>query len=281
MQDVCISFWPEGEATRDQIVKVMDICSTDPSDPTYCASPMDIKVDRAKVQVMYNIPSPGIDNPDLQLPKYPKGTYWHFTKCWMNVRNSSNLPHITLFLACFSKSSFSSNDLLLPCPSKSFLPLQKMSLTKKSTNNPPLQALPQPGYADNWFGQPPLPNNFLWDIDATKQQYQNNQQSYPGKGWQTYPDGLEIPTPDSEANITPINDWVPGMEPAWAPIAGGKGFGTPERSKGPPPGLWPGQGTAVAGGGGGGNGTGGSEGGTAAVRRLGRRVRGVRDVSGH
>lgn len=34
----------------------------------------------------------------------------------------------------------------------------------------------------------------------------------------------------------PIDDWVPGQEPAWAPTAGGKGYGTPERSHGPPSG---------------------------------------------
>ena len=74
----------------------------------------------------------------------------------------------------------------------------------------------------------------------------NNQQSYPSKGWEIYPDGAEIPTPESKAAIVPITDWIPGQEPAWAPIAGGKGFGTPERSHGPPPALWPGKSTALA-----------------------------------
>ena len=85
MQDVCVSFWPEGEFTNDMIAKVTDICSTDPSDPTHCATPSDIKVDRAKVQVMYDIPVPGSANAALQAPKYIKGTYWHLTKCWGNV----------------------------------------------------------------------------------------------------------------------------------------------------------------------------------------------------
>jgi hypothetical protein len=90
MQDVCVSFWPEngpeGNFTNDMIAKVTDICSTDPSDPSHCATPSDIKVDRAKVQVMYAIPVPGIDNAELQKDKYVKGTYWHLTKCWANVR---------------------------------------------------------------------------------------------------------------------------------------------------------------------------------------------------
>ncbi len=86
MQDVCVSFWPEGDKPGtstfpDMIGKVTDVCSTDPDDPTHCATPSDIKVDRAKVQVMYKIPSPGKENPDLQKHVFPKGTYWHLTKC--------------------------------------------------------------------------------------------------------------------------------------------------------------------------------------------------------
>ncbi|KAL9009581.1 MAG: hypothetical protein Q9173_005401 [Seirophora scorigena] len=191
MQDVCISFWPEGEtpetsAFPDMIAKVTDICSTDPNDPTHCATPSDIKLDRAKVQVMYSIPSPGKENADLQKPVYPRGTFWHLTKCWTN-------------------------------------------------------GLPQPAYQDNWWGQPPLPNNFMWSVDATRQQWKNNQKSYPSKGWDTYQNGMEIPSKEAIAAITPPSDWVPGQEPKWAPIAGGKGFGTPERSNGPPPAMWPGK----------------------------------------
>ena len=93
MQDVCISFWPEGGGP-DMIVKVMDICSTDPSDPTYCATPSDIKLDRAKVQMLYGIPTPGSADPELQGAKYPRGTYWHLTKCWTNVRDKNPPPFL-------------------------------------------------------------------------------------------------------------------------------------------------------------------------------------------
>lgn len=190
MQDVCIAMWSEINA-GDQIVKVTDVCSTDPDDDTHCATPNDIKVDRAKVYVLYNLTGPGIDNADLQKPVYPRTVYWHFTKCW-------------------------------------------------------LMALPQPAYVDNWFAQPPLPNNANWDVDATQMQMRNNQQSYPGQGWATYPDGSGGPDAASVAGIVPITDWVPGQEPAWAPIAGGKGYGTPERSNGPPPKLYPGKSTLLA-----------------------------------
>ena len=101
MQDVCISFWPEGETPKtsafpDMIAKVTDICSTDPNDPTYCATPSDIKLDRAKVQVMYSIPSPGKDDADLQKPVYPKGTFWHLTKCVSSPLPSSTVLPIPL-----------------------------------------------------------------------------------------------------------------------------------------------------------------------------------------
>ncbi|KAL8724882.1 MAG: hypothetical protein Q9166_007686 [cf. Caloplaca sp. 2 TL-2023] len=114
---------------------------------------------------------------------------------------------------------------------------------------PATNGLPQPAYQDNWFGQPQLPNNFYWGVDATRQQWKNNQQSYPSKGWDTYQNGLEIPTDEAIAAITEPGDWVPGQEPKGALIAGGKGFGTPERSNGLPPAMWPGKSTILAGGG--------------------------------
>jgi len=87
----------------------------------------------------------------------------------------------------------------------------------------------------------------MWDVDATRAATMNNQKSYPAKGWPAYGNGMEIPSPEMKANMVPITDWVPGQEPAWAPIAGGKGHGTPERSGGPPPAMWPGKSTALAG----------------------------------
>lgn len=77
-------------------------------------------------------------------------------------------------------------------------------------------------------------------------QMENNQKSYAARGWSLYPDGAEIPDATSKSQIVPIDDWIAGEEPAWTPIAGGKGFGTPERSKGGPPALYPGQSTENA-----------------------------------
>ena len=82
MQATCASFWLGGELTNDMIAKVTDICSTDLSDPTHCAKPSDLKVDRAKVEVMYYISMPGSANAAPQTPKDIKRTYWHLTVCW-------------------------------------------------------------------------------------------------------------------------------------------------------------------------------------------------------
>ena len=94
-----MSLWPESGGP-DMIVKVMDICNTDPSDPTNCATPADIKIDRAKVQMQYNNPTPGSADPDLQCTKYPRGTYWHLTKCWGNVRDTNSISAPLFFRLC-------------------------------------------------------------------------------------------------------------------------------------------------------------------------------------
>lgn len=85
MQDVCISFWKE-DGSSDMMLKVTDICSTDPNDPTHCATPGDIKIDRAKAQVMEGFGNTPIKNvPDLMGSEYPSPVYWFFAKCWADV----------------------------------------------------------------------------------------------------------------------------------------------------------------------------------------------------
>ncbi|MCJ1366320.1 hypothetical protein MMC16_005448 [Acarospora aff. strigata] len=163
MQDVCISFWKE-DGTSDMMLKVTDICSTDPNDPTHCATPADIKIDRAKAKVMQGLSS------DPKGNQYPEKVWWFFMKCWAD-------------------------------------------------------GLAQPAYQSpsNWFTTPALPNNLKWAQDSATKQYSNNQVAYAAKGWPTYPNGAYNPKRDSETS-PPISDWVPGQEPAWSPIAGGKGF---------------------------------------------------------
>ncbi len=86
MQDVCISFWKE-DGTSDMMLKVTDICSTDPSDPTHCANPGDIKIDRAKAKVMQGLSS------DPKGDEYPEPVWWFFMKCWADVSSILYLPH--------------------------------------------------------------------------------------------------------------------------------------------------------------------------------------------
>lgn len=51
MQNVCISFWKE-DGKSDMILKITNICNNDPKDPTHCATPADVKIDRVKAQIM-------------------------------------------------------------------------------------------------------------------------------------------------------------------------------------------------------------------------------------
>jgi hypothetical protein len=87
MQDVCISFW-KNDGSSDMMLKVTDICSTDPNDPTHCATPADIKVDRGKAQIMEKLTTPSDlqSHPELMGDEYPEQIWWFFMKCWDDVR---------------------------------------------------------------------------------------------------------------------------------------------------------------------------------------------------
>lgn len=102
MQDVCISFWNEHAEKgkqSDMMLKVMDVCSTDPNDPTHCATPYDIKIDRSKAQIMHHMGGPGKkweDNPALNGDEFGAGgTWWFFMKCWADVRRHDLLPGLS------------------------------------------------------------------------------------------------------------------------------------------------------------------------------------------
>jgi len=170
MQDVCISFWKE-DGTSDMMLKVTDICSTDPNDPTHCATPADIKIDRTKASIMQGLTANPLKSyPQLTGNEFPEKTWWFFMKCWAD-------------------------------------------------------GLPQPAYqGNNWFTTPALVNNLKWAQNTATTQYKNNQAAYAAKGWPTYPNGAYNPKRD-DTTSPPISDWVPGQEPKWQPIAGGKGWG--------------------------------------------------------
>ena len=69
-----------------------------------------------------------------------------------------------------------------------------------------------------------MPNNIKWAQQVGLQQYKNNQAEYPKKGWKTYPLGLYKDQYDDVIS-PPVEDWVAGEEPAYCPVAGGKGWG--------------------------------------------------------
>ena len=79
--------------------------------------------------------------------------------------------------------------------------------------------LVQPAYQNtsNWFADPYLPNNFNWALSTHNEQYNNNQATYAAKGWPLYNNCIQ----NHGVGDVPVNDWVPGQEPAWTPIAGG------------------------------------------------------------
>ena len=95
MQDVCISFWRE-DGSQDMMLKVTDICSTDPDDPTHCANPTEIKIDRTKASIMEGA---SLSDPKITGDSYPDPIWWFFTKCWDDVRSpvsSSLLTFLTM-----------------------------------------------------------------------------------------------------------------------------------------------------------------------------------------
>ncbi|KAL8659666.1 MAG: hypothetical protein Q9202_007019 [Teloschistes flavicans] len=190
MQDVCISFWNEQtdqDKQSDMMLKVTDICSTDPRDPTHCETPLDIKIDRTKAQIMERMTGgKWEDNPALNGNQFGGGkTWWFFMKCWADP----------------SADGAFGND--------------------QGTAQPAYQ-----GTANNWFTTPALPSNRDWAQKAQQSQWQNNQDSYPIRGWQKYPNGAY--RMDRNADTSPALDWAPGDPvPEWCPVAGGKGWGQP------------------------------------------------------
>ena len=71
------------------MLKVTDICSTNPADPTHCATPADIKIDRIKADLLFVNELENLTVADKSALKYgteyPEKVYWFFTKCWDDV----------------------------------------------------------------------------------------------------------------------------------------------------------------------------------------------------
>ena len=101
MPDLCISFWSTDWKT-DMMLKVTDICSTDPSNPAACKKPGDIKIDRTKAKIWSgqgNDPRPAIEIPGLDGDSFERETVWYFRKCWDDVSWAlfyNTYPHILI-----------------------------------------------------------------------------------------------------------------------------------------------------------------------------------------
>ena len=85
--DICISFWDEHWQT-DMMLKVTDICSTDPSKPNSCRQPGDIKIDRTKAKIWSGQGGDSRqakDIPGLDGDAWHSPTIWFFRYCWADV----------------------------------------------------------------------------------------------------------------------------------------------------------------------------------------------------
>ena len=196
MQDVCISFWngKTGEASSDMMLKVTDVCTTDPKDPTHCAHPGEIKVDRSKVYIMEKLNSKPLESyPSLTGNEFTDGeSYWFFAKCWADV--------------CRAPGS-----------------LRTIELTVLS------QGLVLPSYADNWFAKPKLPNDLGFAQNTATELWRRNQIAYPlhNPAFPKYINGAYNPRYDSTTS-PPIPDRSPSdPDPEWCPVAAGNGWGIP------------------------------------------------------
>ncbi|KAG8534077.1 uncharacterized protein KY384_000920 [Bacidia gigantensis] len=88
MQDVCLSLWNNTgtpiKGAADIQVKVTDICSTDPKDPNYCATPADIMIDRRKAMLLWHDTTAKTEEESAALKNgkaYPNKIFWYFSKC--------------------------------------------------------------------------------------------------------------------------------------------------------------------------------------------------------
>ena len=75
------------------MLKVTDICDTDPSKPNSCKTPGDIKIDRTKAKIWSgygNDPRPAEEIPGLGGDTIPQQTIWFFRKCWDDVGTITN-----------------------------------------------------------------------------------------------------------------------------------------------------------------------------------------------
>jgi len=67
------------------MLKVTDICSTDPKDPSSCATPADIKIDRIKADLLFHKTTHKTAEETAALKhgnQYPHKVWWFFMKCW-------------------------------------------------------------------------------------------------------------------------------------------------------------------------------------------------------
>ncbi|KAL9037117.1 MAG: hypothetical protein Q9214_005840 [Letrouitia sp. 1 TL-2023] len=153
MQDVCISFWnedPRKGHQSDMMLKVTDICTTDPKDPTHCATPQDIKIDRVKAQIMEHMTGPLWSTiPQLSGNEFKgNGTWWFFTKCFadglvqppyrQNWFAQPSLPNNVEWSQNTQAQQRRNNQLTYPAKKWQLYPNGAYTMTRNPTTSPPL-----------------------------------------------------------------------------------------------------------------------------------------------
>lgn len=121
---------------------MQDICITDSNDPSYCATPADIKVVQSKVSITQGLTAEPIQTyPELLGDQLPPKSWWFFVKCWADLCTFFSflaLPNQKILLA-----------LGLPSQERTNFPMFYRT-----------QGLAQPVYQDpkanNWFMTPHL-----------------------------------------------------------------------------------------------------------------------------
>ncbi|KAL8991074.1 MAG: hypothetical protein Q9169_007957, partial [Polycauliona sp. 2 TL-2023] len=165
--DICISFWDENWKT-DMMLKVTDICSTDPNNPNSCRTPGDIKIDRTKAKIWSGQggdPRQARDIPGLGGDKWHRPTIWFFRYCWADV---SLEP---LFLG-FPFSSLLQNEKQ---PSEYWRSIRNFASNADHFFSI-FKGMMQPAYDHdkNWFARPKFYNNLGQTMDFASDIYRIN-----------------------------------------------------------------------------------------------------------
>ncbi|KAL8963128.1 MAG: hypothetical protein Q9193_000563 [Seirophora villosa] len=203
--DICISFWDEHWKT-DMMLKVTDICSTDPSKPNSCREPGDIKIDRTKAKIWSGQggdPRQAKDIPGLGGDAWHRPTIWFFRHCWADGMMQDAYDHDKNW---FARPKFYNNLGQTMDYAANIYRINQVRFPESQRHN-------NCAY-NTYVNLSYTPSVPLHSSTMTSQQPTNMKPSE------------QLSSRSCQGNaIEPYLDWSPSSpEPAWEPICGGKGF---------------------------------------------------------